>query len=106
MQSEPWYGVKLIYRLTGMSRPSYEERVILIRASSDAEAIAEAERRSTKYEDDTTHYTGYLMAFNIFDESGPGIGEGVEVFSSIRYSDLDTDAYLNRFYDTGDECCQ
>ncbi len=46
------------------------------------------------------------MAFHIFDENGDALGEGVEVFSLIRKSDLDVDDYLDRFHDTGDESSQ
>lgn len=106
MHNEPWYGVRLIYHLTGMSRQSYEERVILVRADSHDAAIAKAEQYSKDYESDTTIYIGYAMAFNIFDENGPSLGPGVEAFSLIRKSDLDVDAYLDRFHDTGRECCR
>lgn len=101
---EPWYGVRLVYRLTGSPRQSYEERVIIVRAESFNEAIAKAEEYSRKYESDTTQYLGYAMAFHIFDENGPSLGEGVEVFSLIRESDLDPKAYIDRFHDTGNEC--
>lgn len=105
MHNEPWYGVRLIYQLTGFSRQAYEERVILVRADSFDAAIAQAERYSKDYESETTIYTGYAMAFNIFDENGPSLGPGVEVFSLIRTSDLDIDAYLDRFHDSGSERC-
>lgn len=106
MHNEPWYGVRLVYRLTGGSKPAYEERVILVRADTDDDAIAQAELYSKDYECETTEYTGYAMAFNIFDEHGPSLGPGVEVFSLIRRSELDVDAYLDRFHDTGNECCR
>lgn len=100
---EPWYGVRLIYRLTGLSRPAYEERVIIVRAESDDDAIAEAERHSTEFESDTVEYIGYAMSFHIFDENGPTLGPGTEVFSLIRHSELGPNEYLNRFHDTDNE---
>lgn len=103
---EPWYGVRLIYRLNGLSRPAYEERIIIVRAESDNYAIAEAEKYSKDYESDTTEYTGYAMAFHIFDENGPCLGPGTEVFSLIRQSELAPNAYLDRFHDTGNECAR
>jgi len=48
-------------------------------------------------------HTNYAMAFHISDENGDALGEGVEVFSLIRESDLNVDAYLNRFHDKGNE---
>lgn len=106
MQNEPWYGVRLIYQLTGAARKAYEERIIIIRADSEDAAIAQAEMNSQDYESETTFYTGYAMAFNIVDENGPSLGSGVEVFSLIRESELDIDGYLDRFHDTGNECCR
>jgi hypothetical protein len=105
MRGEPWYGVRLIYKLaTGELRQAYEERVIIVRAESAEDALGQAERYSKEYEGDTRQYTGYAMLFHIFDEDGPCLGPGVEVFSLVRYSDLDVDDYLDRFHDTGNEC--
>ena len=103
MGTEPWYGVRLVYRLTGRPAQAYEERIVIVRADSFDEAIAKAERYCKDYEDETTVYTGYAMTFHIFDEDGSSLGEGVEVFSLIRESDLDPDEYLARFHDTGRE---
>ena len=103
MGTEPWYGVRLVYRLTGFPAQAYEERIVIVRADSFDEAIAKAERYSKDYEDETKVYTGYAMAFHILDEDGSSLGEGVEVFSLMRDSDLDPDEYLDRFHDTGRE---
>lgn len=103
MSTEPWYGVRLVYRLTNLPAPVYEERILIVRADSFDEAIAKAERYSKGYEGDTTIYTNYAMAFHIIDEDGPSLGEGVEVFSLLRESDLNPDEYLDRFHDTGRE---
>ena len=106
MNPEPWYGVRLVYRLRG-AKPAFEERVLIVRAEDTETAIERAESLSREnYESDNTVYTNYAMAFNIFDENGPALGEGVEVFSLIRHSDLEMDAYLDRFHDTGSECSQ
>ena len=104
MNGEPWYGVRLVYRLTFASRRAFEERVLIVRADGFDSAIARAEQISRDdYENESTIYTNYAMAFHIFDENGDALVEGVEVFSLIRESDLDVDAYLNRFHDTGNE---
>ncbi|MCA9173544.1 MAG: DUF4288 domain-containing protein [Planctomycetales bacterium] len=101
--SEPWYGVRLIYRLTGMSRPAYEERILIVRANSEDDAIARAERCSREYESETAEYIGYAMSFHIFDEDGACLEPGTEVFSLIRESQLDPADYLDRFHDSGSE---
>ncbi|GAB5403099.1 MAG: hypothetical protein Aurels2KO_13300 [Aureliella sp.] len=106
MNPEPWYGVRLVYRLVGQ-KPAFEERVLIVRADDTDSAIERAEQLSREnYESETTVYTDYAMAFNIFDENSESLGEGVEVFSLIRHSDLGMDAYLDRFHDTGAECSQ
>ncbi len=105
MNQEPWYGVRLVYRLTGSAEPAYEERLLLVPAVNSAAAIARAERISRDTdESDTAIYTEYAMAFNIFDEHGDSLGDGVEVFSLIRKSELNVADYLDRFHDTGTEC--
>ncbi len=103
MSVEPWYGVRLVYKLMGFEKQAYEERVLIVRAASFTEAVHRAEQRSKAYESSTTEYIGYAMAFHIFDQDGPCLGSGVEVFSLIRESDLGVDEYLNRFHDTGNE---
>ena len=105
-KNEPWYGVRLIYRLTGTSKQAYEERIIIVRAENDDDAIAVAEEYSREYESETTEYLGYAMGFHIFDEDGPSLGAGTEVFSLIRECELDPDAYIDRFHDTGSECAR
>lgn len=78
-----------------------------MRAADSDSAIERAEQLSREnYESDTTIYTDYAMAFHVFDESGESLGDGVEVFSLLRHSDLDVNAYLDRFHDTGAECSQ
>lgn len=107
MESEPWYGVRLIYQLTGSSDAAFEERILIVRADNAESAILRAETISREsYESDTTIYTDYAMAFHVFDENGEAIGEGVEVFSLIRKSDLGVNEYLDRFHDTGNECSE
>jgi hypothetical protein len=44
-------------------------------------------------------YTGLAQAYLLFDE----VGDGAEVFSLLRTSNLDPDAYLDRYFDTGHE---
>lgn len=107
MNPEPWYGVRMVYRLTGTAANAYEERVLIVRAADFDSAVSRAEQISRDdYENETTTYTGYATAFHIFDENGDTLGEGVEVFSLIRKSELDVNEYLDRFHDTGDECAR
>lgn len=103
MSEKSWYGVKLIYQLTGFAESAFEERVVIVRASQFDEAIARAEAMSFDYESTEVVYLGYAMACHIADESGPSLGEGAEVFSLIRTSNLSPERYLDHFHDTGAE---
>jgi hypothetical protein len=100
---EPWYGVRLLFRHRQPGGQAYEERILIVRAESHAEAILKAECDAEDYESDTTEYIRFADSFHIFDERGPCLGHGVEVFSLIRKSDLEPDAYLTRYFDTGEE---
>lgn len=56
---------------------------------------------SFKYADILGHeYVGLAQAFLLSED--PAV-DGAEVFSLIRDSNLDPDAYLDRFFDTGQE---
>ena len=101
---EPWYGVRLIYRHSFASGQTYEERILIIRAETAAQAIAEAESISAReYEDENTERLDYAMTFNIFDSNGPCLGPGTEVFSLMRVSELSPNDYLDHFHNTGSE---
>ena len=101
---EPWYGVRLIYQHIGVADKAFEERILIVCAESGDEAIASAEAiSSATYEDENCSYTGYAMAFHIFDERGDALPEGTEVFSLLRKSELPVNEYLDRYFDTGSE---
>ena len=108
MNDEPWYGAKCVFLHTEIeSCPGqvYEERVILVRAESFDEAISRAEIMAEEYANDVDgcSYTGFVNVFHIYEEN---VGDGTEVYSLMRKSDLDKDEYLNTFYDTGTERTQ
>lgn len=105
-KNEPWYGAKCVFLHMGLSDgPVYEERVVLVKAKDLDEAIERGEKEAEEYAgnlDDCT-YTGFINVFHIF---GNKITEGTEVYSLMRSSDLETDEYLDHFYDTGEERTQ
>lgn len=107
MSDEPWYGVRLVYQLISDSGNAFEERVLIVRAADFDSAIERAEQISRDdYENESTIYTKYAIAFHVFDENGDALGEGVEVFSLVRHSDLPVKDYLDQFHDTGNECAR
>ena len=92
-----WYGVRCVVALP--ERGTFEERVTLWKADSHEDAIRRAEREIRDYVTEDGEYTGLAQSFELFDEPG----DGAEVFSLMRDSDLDPKSYLDRFFDTGDE---
>jgi hypothetical protein len=79
---------------------AYEERLTLWRAADFAHAVALAEADVEEYAAAVGgSYLGLAQAYALSDEPG----QGAEVFSLMRSSSLDPDAYLDAFFDTGDE---
>lgn len=100
---EPWYSVRCVFSLHAPDgSPVFEERVTLWRSDSFEQAVALAAAEAQQYAQDVEgQYLGFAQAFHL--ASGPDLAQGVEAFSLIRASDLDPDAYLDHFFDTGDE---
>src|SRR5262245_48137484 len=87
---EPWYGAKCIFlhtKIESLPGKVYEERVILIKASSFDEAINRAEGEAEKYarELEGCTYTGYMDVFHIYGER---VSDRSEIYSLMRTSDL------------------
>lgn len=101
---EPWYAVRCVIAFSdGGPTSTYEERITLWRAPSADEAIEMAEAEAAGYAESLEHaeYTGFAQSFNLF--VGGAVGHGDEVFSLMRDSELDTEDYLDAFFDTGAE---
>lgn len=106
-----WYAVRCLFRVawgdhvTGTAQEgvaAYEERITLWQAKTHEEAIVLAEQEADEYAaagHGMDAYLGLAQAFQLFDEPG----HGAEVFSLIRESRLDSETYLDTFFDTGDE---
>lgn len=98
-EEQPWYAVRCL--LKDESNTIYEERTILVRAASDHEAIEKAEKDALKHAKILNmEYQFYADSYHLSDEN---IGEYTEVFSLMRESDIDRDAYVNRYLDSGNE---
>lgn len=78
----------------------YEERITLWRAPDIDAAIAMAEEEAQGYVEDLGgEVLPLTQAYAMFTKPA----HGVEVFSLIRRSELTTEAYLDRHFDTGTE---
>ena len=64
--------------------------------------IALAEGEALEYADNDDEYLDLAQAFKLFDEPE----HGAEVFSLMRSSRQEPDAYLDTFFDTGTERAQ
>jgi hypothetical protein len=99
-----WYAVRSVIRWSPTepdgNRP-YEERVTLWRAGTFDEAIDRAEAESTQYaaEFGADYLIDFGQAYRLYDEPG----DGSEVFSLLRDSDLEPDDYVATHFDTGTE---
>jgi hypothetical protein len=104
---DEWYAARCIFR-HAEARPLkrrkhvYEERIILVRARSENQAIRKAEREAKAYlkGDDATVRLPFVEVFHLFVAS---IRDGSEVFSLMRSSSLNPPAYIARYFDDGSE---
>jgi hypothetical protein len=102
-ENTSWYGVRCLFQ-HGPVDPegtSYEERVTIWRAGSFDEAIELAEAEAAEYAASLEDVSdlGLVQAYALPEPPG----QGVEVFSLIRDSELASDDYLDQFFDTGGE---
>jgi hypothetical protein len=104
IESSGWYGVRCLFEHAAYAGHSYEERVTLWPAGSPDEAIELAEVEAEEYAEalTATRYLGLAQAYAMADT----LGRGAEVFSLIRDSGLEADAYVNAFFATGAEYLQ
>lgn len=99
----PWFSVRSVYRFRARldGHDVYEERVVLFDAADADGAISMAEAEAAEYAADLegAEVLTLFQCFWLFDEPG----NGAEVFSLNRISDLAPDEYIDRFFDTGAE---
>ena len=78
----------------------YEERITLWMARDFDEAIARAEEDAREYADEIgLSYLGLAQCYLVAETPG----DGAEVFSLIRDSDLAPQDYVTKYFDTGRE---
>ncbi|MCW2586521.1 MAG: hypothetical protein JWN55_2037 [Frankiales bacterium] len=100
-----WYAVRCVFRSAWAESDHvpdeqlYEERITLWQARSLEDAIALAEAEAEDYAGDEDEYLDMAQAYQL--PAAPG--QGTEVFSLMRTSVMEPDAYLDTFFDTGAE---
>lgn len=107
MAATEWYGARTVYRLDRYSSESdsaylYEERIVVVKATSFDDAIKHAEKEAANYAaaESGIIYLGFVNVYKIVDDS---IINSTEVYSQVRESKLLSNDYLDRFFDTGSE---
>jgi hypothetical protein len=97
-----WFGVRCVFAWSGWEGNPFEERITLWRARSADHAIELAEQEAEEYaEENGLQFLRFSQSYAI--DKGSTIGNGTEVFSLLRDSDLSSDEYLSTFFDTGRE---
>jgi len=104
---ERWYGIRCLFdwgksREPGRENNSvYEERIIVVEANTFEEAIQCAESEAAEYANDNgVKYMEYALGYFMGTDR---IANQTEVFSLLRESELEPEAYIDRFFDTGHE---
>jgi len=105
MNNEPWYGIKLVFRHLNLEvgvpgSSVYEERVVLVNAGSEDEAVSLAELEAVEYAKDVggCEYLEFSSCFHTYEGK---IVHLSEVYSIMRESSLSPEEYLDTFYETG-----
>jgi hypothetical protein len=97
-----WFAVRRVFAWSGWAGKPFEERITLWRARSLDHAIELAEQEAEEYAKENGFADLDLsQAFAISE--GSEIGNGTEIFSLLRDSDLAPDEYLDTFFSTGAE---
>ena len=97
--SEPWYTVKCLFHHPDLNHPGddflYEERLTLWKAESFEEAHRMAEEEARRYaSENNCVFVKSTDSFHLFEEE---IVAGGEIYSTMRGSNLQPDAYFRTF---------
>jgi hypothetical protein len=95
--SAAWFAVR---QLLLHGDTTYEERITIWNAPTFAEAVEKAEQEGAE---EAQIVGASLLGFAQVYQLGVFPGDGAEVFSLMRDSELPPDEYLNQFFDTGTE---
>ena len=99
----PWYGAKCVFLHHDVPKQGvgqvFEERIVLVQASSPAQAIELGEAEAREYaRANHAEYLGFIDAFHMFAAE---VGPGTEVYSLMRTSHLTPEDFVSWYYDDG-----
>jgi hypothetical protein len=102
MQAEDWYSVSSTFRQDttedGKPRRSFEERVVLFRATSFEAALTKGEAEAKRYAASLRdgRMLDHIVAYHIHDDE---LREGDEIWSCVRDLDISDEDFVRRVYD-------
>lgn len=100
-EADEWYGVRCVFRWNQRETRPYEERITLWRAKSLDEAVGLGEDDAREYAENLgATYLGFAQAYAIGETE---LEPGAEAFSLLRDSSLQSEEYLDRYFDSGGE---
>ena len=98
---EPWYSARCLFELLQPEgsicpRRVYEERIVLIRATSFDDALRQAEAEAREYAagTDGVRYLEHVDVFHLFDDE---IVSGTELYSLFRNGGPEPDDFVAQF---------
>lgn len=105
---QEWYSAKAAFKHLDLFEPGdvhYEERVVLLLANSLGHAIERGEEEAAGYVAAVgdAEYTGFISVYKLGEQE---IGDRSEIYSLMRKTDMETDDFLDRYHDDGNECTQ
>ena len=109
MKEKKWFSAKQIFwHIPDNKRikPWYEERIILVTANDEFEAIDKAVKDGTEYcdsENETCHFLGLVDDFALYESE---ITDNVEVYSRKIMSSLGQNDFISHFYPDSPTDCE
>lgn len=102
-KNEPWYTARCLFShkdIPGCQKYVYEERILLIEAKSEKEAMQKAIHDAMKYAsaNQDVAFTGQVDIFHLYADK---LEDGTEIYSVMNESPMERDAYIKRFYMRG-----
>jgi len=103
-KKKEWYGAKALFVHDDIStqdgKPCYEERVVILLAEGEDQAISLAEDEANEYVKnlDETRFLGFISVFHTFIEE---LGNGSEVYSIMRSIDMEEEEFVDHYFDDG-----
>lgn len=100
----PWYAAKALFLHLELGKrsglPCYEERITLVRARSEAEALRKGETEARRYARslDGTKYLGFITIYHLYDTV---VRDGTEIYSIMRSLPLSPREFVDVHYDDG-----